>query len=331
MMKKMKIIVGSSLIFLAACTSNETANNDVDSLTDSSDLNRVEMTSNNYDGFQLMVSSCFSCHSPNPTIENPVAPTLAEMKMVYSDHWENQADFEQAIITFLENPTAENALISSAIEEYGLMPQMSMGQEKSAAIAKYLFQNGVETENWYPQQFQAEQRRVKLMTEDLSDIDRGFEYAMGTKSILGKNLKGKLKAEGPLGALSFCNLKAYHFTDSMSQVYDASIRRVSDQPRNQENTSSAMELEIIQAFKKQLAEGEEIKPETREFLEGYVHGYYPIVTNEMCMKCHGDVNQMEEGVHAKILALYPEDKATGYAPNQLRGIWVVAMKKRDQE
>jgi hypothetical protein len=39
---------------------------------------------------------------------------------------------------------------------------------------------------------------------------------------------------------------------------------------------------------------------------------------------------MESGVHDKILALYPEDKAIGYSTNELRGIWVVKMKKRDR-
>lgn len=116
----------------------------------------------------------------------------------------------------------------------------------------------------------------------------------------------------------------------MSQVYDAEIRRVSDKARNPNNKADERELEIIELFKNQLSSGGEIQPVTKAFMEGYVHGYYPIVTNDMCMKCHGDIDQMQEGLHDRITALYLEDLATGYKPNELRGIWVVKMKKRDQ-
>tara|TARA_B110000046_G_C13024289_1_gene412983 strand:- start:5765 stop:6247 length:483 start_codon:yes stop_codon:yes gene_type:complete len=160
----------------------------------------------------------------------------------------------------------------------------------------------------------------------MSYVDRGFEYAMATKSVLGKNLKGKINAEGALAAVNFCNLKAVHFTDSMSAVYKAEIKGVSDQPRNANNQANDDELLVINDFKTQLASGEEIVPFTTE-KEEHVFGYYPIVTNDMCLKCHGDIGEIDEAAHSKIQLLYPEDKATGYSTNQLRGIWVVKMMK----
>ena len=57
-------------------------------------------------------------------------------------------------------------------------------------------------------------------------------------------------------------------------------------------------------------------------------GYYPIITNELCMQCHGQTGQqISPGTLAKITALYPNDKAVNYKVNQLRGIWVVEMKR----
>lgn len=37
---------------------------------------------------------------------------------------------------------------------------------------------------------------------------------------------------------------------------------------------------------------------------------------------------IEPKTYKKIKALYPSDKATGYATNELRGMWVVEMNKK---
>mgnify|MGYP001556941193 CR=1 FL=1 len=73
--------------------------------------------------------------------------------------------------------------------------------------------------------------------------------------------------------------------------------------------------------------------ETRESLtveiNGKMVGYYAIVTNTMCLKCHGDKDvTIEPETFEKIKTLYPSDKATGYAANELRGMWVVEMDKK---
>ncbi|MGB6037776.1 MAG: DUF3365 domain-containing protein, partial [Cryomorphaceae bacterium] len=68
-------------------------------------------------------------------------------------------------------------------------------------------------------------------------------------------------------------------------------------------------------------------PELTDLGETMV-GYYPITTNTMCLKCHGEPNtQVNQSTLAVLKALYPEDEATGYGENELRGIWVVQMNK----
>jgi hypothetical protein len=42
-------------------------------------------------------------------------------------------------------------------------------------------------------------------------------------------------------------------------------------------------------------------------------------TNALCLSCHGAAEQMTPGIRAKLQALYPDDKATGYAVGQIRG------------
>ena len=72
-----------------------------------------------------------------------------------------------------------------------------------------------------------------------------------------------------------------------------------------------------------MANGKSPEPKVVE-INGQKVGYYAIVTNEMCIKCHGDKGEtIEPATFAKIQKLYPADKALGYKVNELRGIWVV--------
>jgi hypothetical protein len=58
-----------------------------------------------------------------------------------------------------------------------------------------------------------------------------------------------------------------------------------------------------------------------------VHFYYPIVTNSMCLSCHGTEKDIAPEVAKRIIKFYPMDKATGYAENQVRGIWSITFKQ----
>jgi mono/diheme cytochrome c family protein len=92
-----------------------------------------------------------------------------------------------------------------------------------------------------------------------------------------------------------------------------------------------VELAIISDFKTALAAGEKPKAVLRERGEQVV-GYYPIVTNGMCLQCHGEAgSQISAATLALIERLYPEDKATGYGVNELRGLFVVGMHRTESE
>ena len=64
------------------------------------------------------------------------------------------------------------------------------------------------------------------------------------------------------------------------------------------------------------------------FSENTITCYYPIITNDMCLQCHGKMGStMTQQTYTKIKSVYAEDKAIGYSENELRGIWVVEMDK----
>lgn len=281
------------------------------------------------DGFNLLQSSCFSCHNPNPEIEKKIAPTLAEIKSAYAGEAESLKDFSAMLHAFLKAPAAENAIIAGAVEAYGVMPKFGHNEDQVEAMAHYLYFTPLETENWFANSFDAEKEKYTKSDADLSYLELGQKLALSTKSTLGKNLKAALKEYGTEHAIQFCSTKAIPLTDSMSTALDASIKRVSDMPRNPGNAANEEELAYILSAKEQLLAGNEIKPQVAES-GGKMVGYYPILTNDMCMQCHGEPEvQIKPESIAALDALYPEDKARGYGPNQLRGIWVVEMSKRD--
>lgn len=173
-----------------------------------------------------------------------------------------------------------------------------------------------------------EQQQHDEEIQKYSDI--GFKYASTTKATLGKNLMAAIMEKGTEHALDFCNVQAMPLTDSMSQVHNAKIRRVSDKPRNQNNAANARELDQIEYYKGLIADGKkgkDIKPNV-EINGDQVQFYYPIITNEMCLQCHGTKEDVVKPATLAMLSkLYPEDKATGYQDNEVRGIWSIIFER----
>ncbi len=172
--------------------------------------------------------------------------------------------------------------------------------------------------------------KSNIETDQQYYVDLGQKISSSTQAVLGKNLINALAKGGPEHALEFCNSKAIPLTDSMATVLKATIKRVSDIPRNSNNKANSLEKSIIASQKESIKNGEQAKPDIRE-IKGKMVAYYPIVTNGMCLQCHGKVNQMvQQKTFDKIKNLYPKDQAMGYDVNQLRGMWVVEMKKADR-
>lgn len=138
---------------------------------------------------------------------------------------------------------------------------------------------------------------------------------------------GKIQKEGTLAALNFCNTKAIPLTDSMSVAKNATIKRVSDKPRNPKNKVNSAEEIYIQMFKEDIKNNKDSEPIVVENSNN-VNVYYPIITNSMCLQCHGaPKSQIRETILAGINNKYPNDKAIGYNINEVRGIWNVSFNK----
>ena len=58
--------------------------------------------------------------------------------------------------------------------------------------------------------------------------------------------------------------------------------------------------------------------------------YKPIVTGEICLKCHGDPSTFPTALKEKLQTLYPDDLATGYKTGEIRGAFRVEFPLQQQ-
>ncbi|WP_405563199.1 DUF3365 domain-containing protein [Polaribacter sp. Asnod6-C07] len=276
-------------------------------------------------GKKLMETSCYSCHSLTAPENSRIAPPMIAIKNRYITKNTTKEEFVNDMQNWMKNPTNEKAKMHGAVKRFGLMPKLGYPEETIQKISEYMYDYDIEKPEWFDEHHKNQHPKRKKIS--LTYKERGLEYALSTKAVLGKNLMSKIQKNGTLAALEFCNIKAYPLTDSMSVVNKATIKRVSDKPRDQKNIASNIENGYINIFK------ENVKTNTKSdpilvISEKKVKFYYPIITNRMCLQCHGNTNSdIEFSTLDKIKNLYPEDLATGYQENQVRGIWSITFDK----
>jgi nitrate reductase cytochrome c-type subunit len=290
-------------------------------------LEDIQVTDFSINMFNKLETNCLTCHTPKGSPEERVAPPLECVKHFYKDATETEDEFVEIMTSFVLKPNEEKVKMKGPMKKFGLMPVMNYTEDQLNAIARFIYNSEVHNSAWY----EAHRKYAKENESELSNNDRdykekGANLAMSTKAVLGKNLMQAINTKGVENAVAFCNTKAIQLTDSMSMELNAKIRRVSDKNRNPNNQANQEELDYITKVKTMLSQEEKIPSKLIDLGDKYV-GYYPIITNNMCLKCHGSGDQISPAVTQKLNTLYPEDKAIGYGSNELRGIWVVEMDK----
>jgi cytochrome c553 len=310
--------------------------------------NEVANKTQQHEGKKLMETKCYVCHSPSASHDDRIAPPMIAIKKHYISSETTKEEFVQSIQNFVKNPKEETTKMRGAVRRFGVMPKQVFLENDIKKIAEYIFENDIEQPEWFESHFNEEKGKRKgngkgkgkgqmkgkqndkmgQNLENLPNSERGLQYALSTKAILGKNLMGKIQKEGTIAALQFCNEKAYPLTNSMSVYHNATIKRVSDKPRNPNNKANIEELKMIDIFKNDVKNNKDSKPIVVESSNN-VNVYYPIKTNSMCLQCHGiPKSQVAENTFSEIKKLYPNDKAMGYDINQIRGIWNVSFSKK---
>jgi cytochrome c553 len=324
-----KFLILLTIFLLFSCNKKKEEYKPVDNET-------VALDTIAHNGKKLLETHCYVCHSPSAKEnEGRIAPPMIAVKSRYLMDYATKEDFVKAITAFVENPTEDNTKMHGAVKRFGVMPKQVFPQNTVAQIADFMFDYQIEEPTWFKEHWEGhgndnwtQPGKKVVVVEKLRTYEEiALEYALSTKKLLGQNLMGTIQKKGTLEALAFCNIQAMPLTDSMSVKYNATIKRVSDKNRNPNNRANAEELVYIAQFKKEIAENIESKPVVVDKGEK-VQFYYPILTNTMCLQCHGKPENIKSDVQAKIKALYPKDLAVGYGENEVRGIWSITFDKK---
>jgi hypothetical protein len=140
---------------------------------------------------------------------------------------------------------------------------------------------------------------------------------------LSSNLMRAIEESGVEGAIDFCHIAALPLTDSVGINHQVSIKRVASKYRNPSNAPDGWESELLEYYaqldKKDLSQDSLITLPNGEKV--YTK---PIILQGACIQCHGEIGKdIDLANYRAILKKYPEDKAVGFSPGDLRGMWVV--------
>jgi hypothetical protein len=152
-------------------------------------------------------------------------------------------------------------------------------------------------------------------------IQKGKEITQATFQALSQELQKSMQQGGVEEAITYCNVNALPITEKLSKEYNAVIKRTSLKYRNPKNAPSDQEIHVLNEFQTDLETNMVLKPKLSEAGGQYTF-YAPIITQEMCLKCHGAKESIS--AYDLISAKYPEDLATGHLAGDLRGMWSVA-------
>ncbi|MBK9510803.1 MAG: hypothetical protein IPO04_15765 [Cytophagaceae bacterium] len=213
------------------------------------------------EGLVLMEQNCYTCHSPNATESNRLAPPMIAVKKHYFTEKMSEEQFVNDLVSFVLNPTDEKSKMPGAKRRFNLMPKVEYSKSDVEKIAKYIYRNNIEQPEWFEEHYKKEMGNGnQMMEEDTSFLAKGKKLSMRAQQELGKNLMGALNKGGAVHAMNFCNDKAMFLTDSMANVLKVNVKRVSDKNRNPKNAANESEIAYIQLLKDNLKMGIEPKP-----------------------------------------------------------------------
>ncbi len=155
------------------------------------------------------------------------------------------------------------------------------------------------------------------------------ESRLAIKSFAGQ-LKGELMAGlqkgGPLQAMTVCHDVAEDIAIDNSKKWGWEVSRTSLKPRNTNNSPDAWEAAVLTTFEKRKAAGEPIDnidhaEMTSNNGESQFRYMKAIPTQPLCLSCHGE--NIATDISKKIDQLYPNDKARGFKPGDIRGAFSI--------
>jgi hypothetical protein len=157
-----------------------------------------------------------------------------------------------------------------------------------------------------------------------------LDKAKAAAKTLGEGLKEKLTEAlakgGPVDALGVCGDIAHSMGEEIKEQHKVRVGRSSLRLRNPKNAGPDWVTSWLEEQGERSFEGTKGQSFVSDTPEGTRARFIvPIGVAPLCVTCHGPRESLSPDVLAALGERYAQDKATGYAPGELRGaIWAEA-------
>ncbi len=154
-----------------------------------------------------------------------------------------------------------------------------------------------------------------------ADTARGAATIGELKQTLVAALTQAMATSVP-AAIEVCQMRAPAIAAGLSSD-GITVGRATRKPRNPANLAAGWQAEALAHFEELRAAGTKLPGTSfaRRLADGRIAYAEPLMIQPLCLMCHGA--SLAPEVQQVLATRYPEDRATGYAEGDLRGIaWV---------
>lgn len=146
----------------------------------------------------------------------------------------------------------------------------------------------------------------------------GDSLTIARQQVFLEKLMAAAEREGWAGAVRYCHQAAETLTFVRGGYF--SLQRLAARHRNPKNR---LRDSLDQAAFSHFLSTHSKEPLVWRVSEGWRY-YRPIyIMMPTCLKCHGELAELDGPALAEIRRRYPGDKATGFRMGDLRGLWVL--------
>ncbi len=152
---KSNLLIIIALVFLSCNKQkNEPTNNEVGSTSKVEDI----------EALALFQQKCYACHSVSTkSPDEIIAPPMVAVKRRYMKEYDSKEDFVKAIVAYANDPKPENALMIGAVDKFKAMPKQEFKEDDLTKIASYIYDNEIETPEWFEDHFQQKHKNGQGM------------------------------------------------------------------------------------------------------------------------------------------------------------------------
>jgi len=169
--------------------------------------------------------------------------------------------------------------------------------------------------------------KKELSESEIKKIAKDAIMTVGGK--LKSTLIQKVKQGGVSNAADFCSKEAGVLAKEASKVLPkgVSIKRITNKPRNKMNQATPEQLKVLEEIDLKLKAGNMPPMVIKKISNGHYQVYKPLKIAKQCLNCHGDNNTRNKQAYSIIKDKYTNDKAIGYKVGELRGAFLVDIKR----